>query len=275
MYDWFIDIRSSLKARLPKSMFKAQCKIFHKQWLLQQEKEVPEEKKIVFSNKWIRGWMQEYNVSLLKPNKRFQIKQAHRKERIFEYLENIWTVKKFFIDNFGLDLPIINGDQMPLHRNDSTSQRTLNFTGLDTYGKENYSLARERVTVYTQVANDSSIKLLPEFVFKGKGTRTKVNAPENMHYQWAPKGSYLLEQMLKTISHLPNRFNMFTPKKYAIYVLDDYSVHLLQEVKEVLMKRGYVYVGIGGGITGDIQVNIIVKFLLDAPFPLPERVSVV
>ena len=274
MYDWFIDIRSSLKARLPKSMFKTQCKIFYEQWLSPQEKEVPEEKKIVFSNKWIRGWMQEYNVSLLKPNKRFQIKQAHRKERIFEYLENIWTVKKFFIDNFGLDLPIINGDQMPLHRNDSTSQRTLNFTGLDTYVKENYSLARERVTVYTQVANDSSIKLLPEFVFKGKGTRTKVNAPENMHYQWAPKGSYRLEEMLKTIFYLPNRLNMFTPRNCAIYVLDDYSVYLLPEAKEVLLKRGYVYVGIGGVTTGDIQVNLILKLLLDPLFHLPKRVGV-
>ena len=80
---------------------------------------------------------------------------------------------------------------------------------------------RERVIVYTQVANDSSIKLLPEFVFKGKGTRPKVNASENMHYQWASKGYYLLEQMLKTISHLPNRFNMLMPKNYEIYVLDD------------------------------------------------------
>ena len=125
-------------------MFKAQYKIFYEQWLSQQEKEVPEEKKIVFSNKWIRGWMQEYNVSLRKPNKRFQIKQADREERIFEYLKNIWTVRKFFIDNFGVDPPIINGDQMPLHR---------------------------------------------------------------------------------------HRFNMFTPKNYAIYVLDDYSIHLLPEVK--------------------------------------------
>ena len=133
----------------------------------------------------------------------------------------------------------------------------------------------ERETVYTQVANDSSIKLLPEFVFKGKGTRTKVNAPENMHCQWIPKGSYHLKQMLKTISHLPNRFNMFTSKNYAIFVLDDYSVHLLPKVKEALLKCGHVYVGIGGGITGDIQVNKIVKFLLDAPFPLPERVGVV
>ena len=32
--------------------------------------------KIAFSNKWNRGWMQEYNVSLRKPSKRFQIKQA-------------------------------------------------------------------------------------------------------------------------------------------------------------------------------------------------------
>ena len=143
MYDWFIDIRSSLKARLPKSMFNAQCKIFYEQWLLQQEKEFPEEKKIVYSNKQIRRWIQEYNVGLRKPNKRFQIKQADREKRIFEYLKNIWTVRKFFIDNFEIDPPIINEDQMPVHRNKSASQRTLNFTGLDTYVKEDYSLARE------------------------------------------------------------------------------------------------------------------------------------
>ena len=86
----------------------------------------------------IRGWMQENNVSLLKPNKRFQIKQADHEERFFEYLKNIWTVRKLFTDNFGVDPPIINGDQMPLHRNESASQRTLNFTGLNTYVKENY-----------------------------------------------------------------------------------------------------------------------------------------
>ena len=96
-------------------MFKAQCKTFHKQWLSQQKKKVSEEKKIVFSNKWIREWMQKYNVSLCKPNKRFQIKQADREERIFEYLKNIWTERKFFIDNLRVDPPIINGDQMPLH----------------------------------------------------------------------------------------------------------------------------------------------------------------
>ena len=108
MYDWFIGICCSLKARLQK--FKAQCKMLYEQWLSQQQKWVPEEKKIVFSNLWIRGWMQEYDLSLCKPNKKFQIKQADREECIFEYLKNVWTLRKFFIDNFGVDLPIINVD---------------------------------------------------------------------------------------------------------------------------------------------------------------------
>ena len=71
--------------------------------------------------------MQEYNLSLRTPNKRFQIKQADREERIFRSLEIIWTVRKFFIDNFKVDPPIIDGNQMPLHRKDSASQRNLNL----------------------------------------------------------------------------------------------------------------------------------------------------
>ena len=57
------------------------------------------------------------------------------------------------------------------------------------------------------------------------------------------------------IKQLPNRFNMFTEKGYAIYVLDDYSVHLMPEIRQALLKKGYVLVAIGGGITGDKQIN--------------------
>ena len=61
--------------------------------------------------------------------------------------------------------------------------------------------------------------------------------------------------MLYTISNLPNRYNIFTHINCAIYVLDDYSVHIMPEIKEALLKRGYVPVIIGGGVTGDIQIN--------------------
>ena len=97
-------------------MFKAQCKILYDQWLAQHPSEIPDDKKRVFSNQWIKDWLKECGVSLRHPNKRFQIKQSDRGERVYEYLKIVWTVRKFFIDNYGVDLPIINGDQMSLHK---------------------------------------------------------------------------------------------------------------------------------------------------------------
>ena len=111
-------------------------------------------------------------------------------------------------------------------------KKTLNFTDMDTYVKENYNLSRERVTVFTQVSSDPDLTLKPEFVFKGKGTRTSLHPPDGIKYNWAPKGSYRLEQMLYTISNLSNRCNIFTPKNYAIYVLEDYSVHIMPGIKK-------------------------------------------
>ena len=182
LYDWFIDVRGSLKARLPRSLFKTQAKFFYDSWWSQQSEEVEEQPPLTFSNKWIKGWMAEYNVSLRKPNKRFQIKQSDREERVYEYVKNVWTIRKFFIDNFSVDPPVINGDQMPLHRNESASQKTLNIQGCDTYVKENYSLSRERVTAFTQASSDPSLKVFPEFVFKGKGTHTYLQPPASIKF---------------------------------------------------------------------------------------------
>ena len=65
--------------------------------------------------------MKVYGLSLHHQNKRFQIKQSEREEGVYEYLKNVWTVCKFFMDNYGVDPLIINGDQMPLHRNESST----------------------------------------------------------------------------------------------------------------------------------------------------------
>ena len=108
MCDWFTDIRCTLKARSLKSMFEAQCKIICEQWLSQQEQELPEE--IVFSNRSIRGKLKEHNVHLIKPNKNLKMKQANLEERSYEYLKNIWTTIKFFIDNFAIDNKRISND---------------------------------------------------------------------------------------------------------------------------------------------------------------------
>ena len=79
--------------------------------------------------------MIEYGVSLRKPNKRFAIKNEDRIERLSEHIKNLLWVRKYFLDNFGYDPLIINGDQMPLHRNESSSQKTLNMKNEDTFVK--------------------------------------------------------------------------------------------------------------------------------------------
>ena len=65
----------------------------------------------------------------------------------------------------------------------------------------------------------------------------------------------MLEHILKTISNLPNRFNPFTQKNFAIYVLDDYAVHLMPEVWKAFYQREYILIVTEGGIFGFIQAN--------------------
>ena len=122
-------------------------------------------------------------------NFRSQIRQLDREERAQDYLKNIRTVRKFFLY---VDPPIINGDQTPLRCSGSSSEKALSIAGYDTYVTGNYSLSRERVTVFTQVSSYPKVLVNPEFVFKGKETRTVLNPPPGIKFQWAPKGSYHL-----------------------------------------------------------------------------------
>ena len=61
--------------------------------------------------------------------------------------------------------------------------------------------------------------------------------------------------MVKTIGNLPNCFNPFTQKNFAIYVLNDYAVHLMPEVWKALYERGCIQIVMGGDITEFIQAN--------------------
>ena len=53
--------------------------------------------------------------------------------------------------------------------------------------------------------------------------------------------------MLVTIRDLKNR-SSFSHIGYAIYDLDDYSVHLMPDVRKALWEREYILVIIDGGI---------------------------
>ena len=121
---------------------------------------------------------------------------------------------------------------MPIHRNESCTQKTMTLKGQSTYVKENYSLSRERATVFTQLSTDPVNKPSLEMAFKGKGVRIKVSPPKDMQVQFAEKGSYRLENMLQMTKCLKNRHHIFSQKDYALYILDDYSVHLQEELRK-------------------------------------------
>ena len=84
--------------------------------------------------------MKEYEVTLQK-QKAFHL-ENQKESRIIEVLRNVWHVHYWFKSKFGHQIRIINGDEMPRHRNESASQKTLSFTGETTFLKENYILHR-------------------------------------------------------------------------------------------------------------------------------------
>ena len=96
LYAWFIDIRGSLKACLPINIFREQAKSFYREWL-QTNGPIPESEMLKFSDPWIFTWMKHHHVSLKQPNKRYSISSEDRKERITEYIKNIWLVRKYFL----------------------------------------------------------------------------------------------------------------------------------------------------------------------------------
>ena len=70
LFSWFIDVRETLKGRLPRRL-KAQQ--LYTDWLAQNP--VPLSDQLKFGNTWIQGWEEEYGVSLRKPKKRYSIKK--------------------------------------------------------------------------------------------------------------------------------------------------------------------------------------------------------
>ena len=69
LFQWFVDVRTSYKARLPQALLP---KKFYAAWL-HQHSHTPEEEQLKFSNQWIKDLELEYGVFLRHSNKRYSI----------------------------------------------------------------------------------------------------------------------------------------------------------------------------------------------------------
>lgn len=83
LFEYYVDVRDSLKGRLPKKIFLAKARSLYKKWKEDRTKDGEEVgAPLSFTRNWLKGWCQEYQVSCKHPNKRFSISAVDRKERI-------------------------------------------------------------------------------------------------------------------------------------------------------------------------------------------------
>ena len=58
LFSWFVDVRESLKGRLPRRLFKLKANALYKERL--RHNTTPESEKLKFGNQWIKMWQKEY-----------------------------------------------------------------------------------------------------------------------------------------------------------------------------------------------------------------------
>ena len=90
-------------------------------------------------------------------------------------------------------------------------------------------------------------------MFNGKGTRTHLTPPKGVHYQWARKGSYRIEQNLGVM--ISYQIDLLCSQNSHLQYMYWMVVQLMLEGRQASFKKGYIVVIISGGITGDIQIS--------------------
>ena len=83
--------------------------------------------------------------------------------------------------------------------------------------------------------------------------RKHPKTPAGSLVQWAERGSYGEDNVLAFINNLIGQPVQFSPARRCIFLLDDYSAHLGDDVKKALYNKGYLLRIIAGGITGDVK----------------------
>ena len=72
LFDYFIDIRYSLKGRLPPHI---KAKQLYEEYCIQKAEADEKPEKLKITRKWLQKWCKDYRISLKYPTKRFSLTQ--------------------------------------------------------------------------------------------------------------------------------------------------------------------------------------------------------
>ena len=269
LWDWFVDIRSSVAASISPKFVLAMAKEIAASCLETMKKQRCFMPMPVIDANWLWRFKKEYRIVWRKPNAKYKIAFDKLKERCCATWLNIFRVHRFAWKVLGVTLKFCGIDEKPIHFNEAGSKNvsTLEIQGAPIVRlKTNHAASRERATVMTFVTDDEELASCPERIplevlFKaGSNKRTrglKVPSGMNVSVAWGPKGSYRKEDIMR---YLRRTLPAWTKereaaKDYRILMLDVARSHIGDDLVDLAWSRGFLTLYHYGGITGVCQVN--------------------
>ena len=267
LYEWFTDIKRSMKCRFPVRALMCQAQILTETYVVECIRGGRRADPPKITYEWLREWRQLYGVSLRKPNRRFFVPRPVLKERLEITWLNIMRVRKLATLALGYDLALYNADQSPFHMNESGSKNagTLCIRGCGVVPlKEVHAATRSRWTVQTCVSSDFVAgQAIPplELMFKAEGDALKKRLQTHIP-EWAPwltvvtspKGSYQEHDVLEYIETTMHwRLQGNVP--WRILLMDAYAPQMTDRVRRAAWHRKLIVSIHGGGATSVCQVN--------------------
>jgi hypothetical protein len=273
LFDWFVDLRLKLSARVTPKLAMAQAKVIATdivQYMRQQGiiQEVP-----VIDRHWMLRWQRDHRISFRKPNARHKCDYKTLKNNCSATWCDVYFARALAIECFGHDLPIFGLDQTPLQMNlgGAKDSQTLELIGApEAPVRECHAQTRARISVLTCVASDPDTADQPgglpiEIMFKGKTVRTLkehavdlvVPAESNIALGYSPKGSYREEHMYDFLDRFLPPFDEARRAchDWRMLLMDSYAAHMSDRIRELCWERGYVLLFHRGHITAVTQVN--------------------
>ena len=180
LFDWFLSIRASVKARLPVKLVLIKAKMIATEMLAEMRRINEFVRLPILDKNWLHRWKKEYCITLRKPTKRYKVKRTVLRERLRAmWLTNV-RIRALALVCLKVDLPICGFDQKGIYMNEAGSKNVgvLALDGDTTVAlKDNHAASRTRVSLMTSVVStqcwiDSFEHGLPiEIVFKGASDR--------------------------------------------------------------------------------------------------------
>lgn len=275
LFQWFIDYRQSVKGRLwPRTVLREAIAIKKRitEWYRGKGRTVPVMPHLDLGKKgkkWLARWKRFYRISFKKCAKKFKVSRPKLLRRTKTTWLNAWTAMLVYKLLFGKDRARAGKPVWPyqhcrdqkgcmINETESKNSGTLAFEGqdADTGGlKTNHGQSRERVSLFTDMSNDPSWDPPLELCFKlktGRRLRGLVLPPEvQMTLANSKSGSYNYEACMVYLDRHVPKWTEERAKShdYRLMFLDDYAVHNMKDVFDLLWGRGFLKIKLGGGTT--------------------------